>query len=302
MKFKFIIYTKTKFIIILLQLNLIKNYLTVTWLREIVKLSSSLVSKQDEQKGDRFLKILLTRLYYGSAHPCWRQPRRLSLLFCDSSRSLSPKAVTPPLSEKGPSVCPLLPSMLPRGRPSEWPPKTFTALSAHSSVEWDPSNPSVLWSTPVWSEAPYPCGVRPPTPVWKEALLSLGRQGLASFPAPSPGQASLNHGSKAGRAALSQEWYVKLGLVKKNGRESAEKSTIKSYFIITPHAKFGGGPTLPHLILKVLTAHLSFLQLFIQQTSLGWCILNLMFHIPCSLIPLYHGLHCAFPRNLAPFG
>ena len=148
---------------------------------------------------------------------------------------------------------------------------------------------------PVWSETH-------PTPVWKEALLSLGRQGLASFPAPSPGQASLNHGSKAGRAALSQEWYVKLGLVKKNGRESAEKSTIKSYFIITPHAKFGGGPTLPHLILKVLTAHLSFLQLFIQQTSLGWCILNLMFHIPCSLIPLYHGLHCAFPRNLAPFG
>ena len=136
MKFKFIIYTKTKFIIILLQLNLIKKYLTVAWLREIVKLGSSLVSKQDEQKGDRFLKILLMRLYYGSAHPCWLQPRRLSLLFCDSSRSPSPKAATPPLSEKGPSPCLPPPTQYAaQGRPSEWPPKTFTALSAHSSVE-----------------------------------------------------------------------------------------------------------------------------------------------------------------------
>ena len=165
-------------------------------------------------------------------------------------------------------VCPLLLSMLPRGRPSEWPPKTFTALSAHSSVEWDPPNPSGV--------APQ-CGVRPPThvewgpptPVWREALLSLGRQGLASFPAPSPGQASLNDGSKASRASLSQEWYVKLGLVKKNGRESAEKSTIKSYFIITPHARFRGGPTLPHLTLKVLTDHLSFLQLFNKHLLVG---------------------------------
>lgn len=252
------------------------------------------------------------RLYYGSAQHCWRQGGFLSASV--TAHSPLPPRLSPGLCQKRDpcSVCPLLPKMLPKGRPSEWPPKTFTAPSAYPSVEWDPP-------TPVWSGdppnsivgwSPPQCGVRPPThvewgpptPVWREALLSPGRQWLASFPAPSLGQASLNHGSKAGRAALSQEWYVKLGLVKKNGRESAEKSTIKNYFIITPHAKFGGGPTLPHRILMVLTAHLSFLQLLIQQTSLGWCILNLMFHIPCSLIPLCQGLHCAFPRTLAPFG
>lgn len=32
-----------------------------------------------------------------------------------------------------------------------------------------------------------------------------------------------------------------------------------------------------------------------STTFLGWCILNLMFHLPCQ------GLHCAFPRNLAAY-
>ena len=150
--------------------------------------------------------------------------------------------------------------------------------------------------------------LRQPTPVWSDTLLSLARQGLASFPTSSPGQTTLaphsestalGHCSRAGRASQCPGRIRRVEPSEEGWRRvTAENSTIKKCFVVTADAKFGDGPTLPPLIPVVLVACLS----SSYSTNISWLVhCKHRAHMPCPLISLCLGLPCTLPRNLVPF-
>lgn len=139
--------------------------------------------------------------------------------------------------------------------------------------------------------------LRQPTPVWSDALLSLARQGLASFPTSSPGQATsapcsestaLSHCSRAGGASQCPGRIRRVEPSEEGWRRiTAENSTIEKCFVVTADAKFGDGPTLPPLIPVVLIACLS----SSYSTDISWLVYcKHRAYTPCPLISLCQGL------------